>query len=682
MSQSTTEPEYNYDQGETEYSHREYEIQDKNNKYNLKLETTGEKIYFKISSSNNMAYNYKTDMDLSTIVDKLSLNSKKYSNFEQVLNLFDRIHKNEKLTIKENDDKLCTLLVQLINASEEENIEISLPISDISIDDKFNILFNEIQQLKNKTHANNNNDNINSTINELNNNLNKKDKEIEDLINSENKKDNIINEMKDKITQQENKINEIKDKNNKLDNKYENILKIIDEKFSNIENDINDKLTQINNTINDNNNISNEINKIKNKITQQEKKIENSILDNINEKITTRINNKLNEFNKKENQGENIKNINEGGVEEIDLKTKDQNNTNDIEYEQKINHEFIKDPKDLKFNSNITTTNTKSGWNDMFEIFISCKDNKAYLASPNSANNNIDIFSLETGQKLLSRPGHKNNIKTIRYFIDNKKKNEYLISGDKSNKEQIVIIWDVTNNYDIKYNINTQYGNSIYSCLMIFPENTENNDEILLITSSYYTSKNLDKAATKVYSLKDNNYNLIRYFEKTNKISVYYLLPWHNKQNNKLYIIQLCDEEILINNLNEDKLSFELINKPESQHYSGFIYSKNNVDYLCSSSNNGYINIWDLYSQKIYKTFDTNGCQLAHIIEWNKKFFIVADIVNKVFKIIDTEDESISDFKTDHTEKLICIKKIYHPIHGESLLSAGRDKIIKLWTFE
>ena len=245
-----------------------------------------------------------------------------------------------------------------------------------------------------------------------------------------------------------------------------------------------------------------------------------------------------------------------------------------------------------------------------------------------------------------------------------------------------MIIWDVTNNYDIKYNINTQYGNSIYSCLMIFPENTENNDEILLITSSYYASKNLDKAATKVYSLKDNNYNLIRYFEKTNKISVYYLLPWHNKQNNKLYIIQLCDEEILINNLNEDKLSFELINKPESQHYSGFIYSKNNVDYLCSSSNNGYINIWDLYSQKIYKTFDTNGCQLAHIIEWNKKFFIVADIVNKVFKIIDTEDESISDFKTDLTEKLICIKKIYHPIHGESLLSAGRNKIIKLWTFE
>ena len=682
MSQSTTEPEYNYDQGETEYSHREYEIQDKNNKYNLKLETTGEKIYFKISSSNNMAYNYKTDMDLSTIVDKLSLNSKKYSNFEQVLNLFDRIHKNEKLTIKENDDKLCTLLVQLINASEEENIEISLPISDISTDDKFNILFNEIQQLRNKTQGNNNNDNINSTINELNNNLNKKDKEIEDLINSENKKDNIINEMKDKITQQENKINEIKDKNNKLDNKYENILKIIDEKFSNIENDIKNKLTQINNKINDNNDISNEINKIKNKITQQEKKIEKSILDNINEMINTKINNKFNEFNKKENQEENRKNINEGGVEEIDLKTKDQNNTNDIEYEQKINHEFIKDPKDLKFNSNITTTNTKSGWNDMFEIFISCKDNKAYLASPNSANYNIDIFSLETAQKLLSRPGHKNNIKTIRYFIDNKKKNEYLISGDKSNKEQIVIIWDVTNNYDIKYNINTQYGNSIYSCLMIFPENTENNDEILLITSSYYTSKTLDKAATKVYSLKDNNYNLIRYFEKTNKISVYYLLPWHNKQNNKLYIIQLCDEEILINNLNEDKLSFELINKPESQHYSGFIYSKNNVDYLCSSSNNGYINIWDLYSQKIYKTFDTNGCQLAHIIEWNKKFFIVADIVNKVFKIIDTEDESISDFKTDHTEKLICIKKIYHPIHGESLLSAGRDKIIKLWTFE
>ena len=32
------------------------------------------------------------------------------------------------------------------------------------------------------------------------------------------------------------------------------------------------------------------------------------------------------------------------------------------------------------------------------------------------------------------------------------------------------------------------------------------------------------------------------------------------------------------------------------------------------------------------------------------------------------------------TDKVVCIKKIYHPIYGESLLSGARDNTIKLWT--
>ena len=51
----------------------------------------------------------------------------------------------------------------------------------------------------------------------------------------------------------------------------------------------------------------------------------------------------------------------------------------------------------------------------------------------------------------------------------------------------------------------------------------------------------------------------------------------------------------------EDELYSELSNKPEDSHFSGFIYYKDNNDYLCSSSYNGYINIWDLYKKKYIK---------------------------------------------------------------------------------
>ena len=152
--------------------------------------------------------------------------------------------------------------------------------------------------------------------------------------------------------------------------------------------------------------------------------------------------------------------------------------------------------------------------------------------------------------------------------------------------------------------------------------------------------------------------------------------------NNKYYIIQFSYMKIIINNLLEDELYSELIHEPEHDHFSGFIYYKDNNDYLCSSSTNGYINIWDLFNKNIFKVINTNGCYLAHIIDWNKKYIIVSDYNNKSFKIIDIDNGSISNINPEHKKKMACIKKINHPTYGESLLSAGDDNIIKLWTIE
>ena len=178
----------------------------------------------------------------------------------------------------------------------------------------------------------------------------------------------------------------------------------------------------------------------------------------------------------------------------------------------------------------------------------------------------------------------------------------------------------------------------------------------------------------------------IKYISNTHKFPVYYLLPWFNKKNKKYYIIQFCSKKILINDLFEDELYSELINEQESNHFSGFLFYKDDNNYLVSSSSNGYINIWDLYEKKIFKNINlniNNECKLYHIIEWNEKYIIVADKKNNYLKIIDREnDYSINDIKTDHKDELISIKKVYHPSYGESLLSAGRDKVIKLWTFE
>ena len=79
------------------------------------------------------------------------------------------------------------------------------------------------------------------------------------------------------------------------------------------------------------------------------------------------------------------------------------------------NEKLYKNPKNLRFLSNLTTVNTPAGWNDEFEVFTSKNDNKEYLVSPNVNNFHLDIFDLSNNKLVNSLEGHNNNITTVRY---------------------------------------------------------------------------------------------------------------------------------------------------------------------------------------------------------------------------------------------------------------------------
>ena len=60
---------------------------------------------------------------------------------------------------------------------------------------------------------------------------------------------------------------------------------------------------------------------------------------------------------------------------------------------------------------------------------------------------------------------------------------------------------------------------------------------------------------------------------------------------------------------------------------------------------------------------------------------MVADFEYKSFIIVNMETfRPISDIKGIHKKGVKSIKKIYHPVYGESLLSSDQDGIIKLWS--
>ena len=613
-------------------NHKEYNIKYENENYNLRIEIDNKYITFILGKLNDhVDFNYKNKYDLLSIVNTLTLNPSKHSNLNEILDIFDKVYLKNKLSILKVDDNTISLIIKFNIIFDEVTHELKLYRVYMSMNDKFNFLYNEIKLMQQKlenitTNKNNEIAQIQNKIKEMDLNLTSKNEEINKINLVIKDRENLINEQKEMLIKLNNTIVEL---NNNLIEK-ENRIKIIENKLEEKEIIINNLDIIIKNKeINDN------------EISYQLKNTMNEINNDLNVKYNELLN--------------MISNLEHN------------------EFIKKINYKFEKDPQGLKFRQNIINSNASYGWNDIFEVYISRKDNKEYLVSPNNNNYKLDVISLLENKVIVSLKGHNNHIRTIRYFINNMNSEEYLISADN---DIIVIIWEITYDFNMKFKINTNYSDNIYSCLLLFDLINENN---YIVTSSYAQLEDNEKSATKLYSLE--NGQLIKYISYSNKSAVYYLLSWYNKNNNKYYIVQFTFKAILINSVIDDELYCELIQEPEDNHLSGFIYNLDNKDYLCSSSYNGYIHLWDLFNKSIFKIISTNDCVLCNIIQWNNKYSIVADYDNKSFKIIDFEKgQIVKDISGEHTDKVPCVKKIYHPLYGESLLSAGQDNTIKLWS--
>lgn len=339
---------------------------------------------------------------------------------------------------------------------------------------------------------------------------------------------------------------------------------------------------------------------------------------------------------------------------------------------------IFKNNPNLKFKETILLTNCGGGCNSPFDVFLCYKDSKQYLASSNYQNCNIEIIDLENNQLAASLKRHKNEIFSIRYFLNNVNKEEYLISSD-SNK--IVIVWNILKDFKIEFLVAENYSNfrHIYSCIIT------NIDEFnYVIISSYTEDKmNLYKSSkddcTKMYSLMNGGF--IKNIYNTNNNCTRYLLSWHNEDNYNDYIIELCDSKISINNLLKKEKYCDFESEIEGEEFlCGFLYSRKNIDYLCTGSWNGYIRIWDLYEKNEIDCVNTQHCQLYNMIPWSNTFVIIANKFSKSFNVIDIETlELIAVINNENLIGIKCIRKIIHPLYGESLLTCSEDGTINLY---
>ena len=84
----------------------------------------------------------------------------------------------------------------------------------------------------------------------------------------------------------------------------------------------------------------------------------------------------------------------------------------------------------------------------------------------------------------------------------------------------------------------------------------------------------------------------------TNENNTYYLLIWYHEGHKINYLIECCEGKIIITDFVKNDLYANLM--PQGfkvlKYYSGFIYNyekKNGRDFLCCSTSNGCVAIWD-----------------------------------------------------------------------------------------
>lgn len=334
------------------------------------------------------------------------------------------------------------------------------------------------------------------------------------------------------------------------------------------------------------------------------------------------------------------------------------------------NKEFLTNPN-LKLKEIIKEMDCCFGINDIFDIYYNRKENnELYLISADK-NYSISITRIRDKQLIKSLKLTKNSdIKMIRHFYNEKNDKDYLICSFKGSNIKIV---DLSNNYTLIYSLQIEYSKNsiIYSALLYFSEINGN----YIITSSNCNENN---DFTKIYNFNDGEF--IQNLEKTNRVDIYYLLLWN--KDNKDYLIQCSLGYVFIHNLENKKL-FTILRKEDKStiHNSACLIKNEGIDYLYVVNINGLIDVWNLNTFQLKQSIQYLKSYFYHIISWNKRYILVAEKLNCSIIVIDTMyNRVISVYKDIHKSFVNSLKKIDHPIYGESLLSCDLDNKILFWT--
>ena len=459
---------------------------------------------------------------------------------------------------------------------------------------------------------------------------------------------------------------ELKNKQNKNNNDNMNNPKIIEE----INKENNEKIKNFEQKIL---NLEEKINKIiteydkkKNKEIEEEKNKNQEKIKNLEEKII-KLEEKINEIKNKyeEKINEIIKEYDERKNKEIEEENNKKEEEKLFTLNDNVNliNNFKFENGDKLKNINVISNDLNITFLKSVAVYSIIKNNETLyeIAYPDNKNGfNIIIYNiiLNKIQNKISN-AHSNNIHKIKHYYDKNKKYHILLS---SSADKSIKLWNISSNpISNILTINNCFDGDNYSpfCLMF-------KEEMFYICGGSRTEKK------KIWS---QNGNLIGNIEKSNLnygcfIETTYI-------NNKIYIL-LCGNyhsECLDYDDNTIKTYKHNKNNFNSRQDIINLFKKNEIIYLISGDNSGFIYIFDFMTTNLIKEIKLEGTVYS-ICSLNEKNLIASS--NKLLCIIDMDKYSISGKYSGHDNTIMGIKKIRIPDKGEYIISYD-SKSIKIW---
>ena len=335
---------------------------------------------------------------------------------------------------------------------------------------------------------------------------------------------------------------------------------------------------------------------------------------------------------------------------------------------QKVNKlkEYRQDPKNIKLLTDIVSDSYNACTLDnTFSIFKSVNNILCLIYY----NNKHSIVSYDlNNQKTMSiiNKSHNKQISNLRHYFDKKNKRDLIISLSFRNNN--LKLWDFK---DWKCLLNipqaNQKGFLFSACLL------SENDKDYIVTSNYNEKENSENI--KIFDL---NGKKIKEINNSNKKTIL-IDTYYDNLTSKIYIIFCTNDNVQSYDYYKNEIYKIYDDNNNQTHFSFKIFKSENIIKLIDSCKDGNIRIWDFHTGFLLNKIKLSNKSLIGICLWNDNFIFVA-CQDKTIKLVELKRGIVVRCLYSHSNEVLSVKIVNHPLYGKCLLSQGNQKDqIKLW---